>query len=66
MLSVVRQFMHDPREDHLHEIHRVLQYLKATSGRGLLFQKGCELTLEIYTDADYVESPVDRRTTTGY
>lgn len=45
---------------------RVLQYLKATPRRGLLFKKGCELTLEVHTYANYAGSPVDRRSTISY
>ena len=49
-ISIVSQFIHDPREKHLLVVHRILQYLKATPRRGLLFQKGGEFTLEVYTD----------------
>ena len=65
-VSVVSQFMHDPRMRHLQAVERILQYLKATPGRGLLFKKGRKLTLEAYTDADYAGSVSDRRSTSGY
>ena len=42
-------------------IDRILQYLKAMPGRGLLFKKGGSLSIEIYTDADYTGSLVDKR-----
>lgn len=45
-VSVVSQFMRDPREEHLQAVQRVLQYLKAIPEKGLLSQKGSELTLE--------------------
>lgn len=48
------------------KVQRVLQYLKATLGRRLLFQKRGELTLEVYTNTDYAGSPVDRRSSTSY
>ncbi len=65
-VSVVSQFMHDPRVRHLQAVDRVLQYLKATPGRGLLFKRGGSLTMEAYTDADYAGSMTDRRSTSGY
>ena len=65
-VSVVSQFMHDPRVRHLQAVDRVLQYLKATPGRGLLFKRGGSLTMEAYTDADYAGSVTDRRSTSGY
>ncbi len=58
--------MHDPRMRHLQAVERILQYLKATPGRGLLFKRGEKLTLEAYTDADYAGSVSDRRSTSGY
>ncbi|XP_061360276.1 uncharacterized protein LOC133304287 [Gastrolobium bilobum] len=65
-VSIVSQFMHDPREKHLQAVDRILQYLKGTPGRGLLFQRGGNLSLEMYTDADYAGSVTDRRSTSGY
>ena len=59
-VGVVSQFMHSPKEVHLRAVHRILQYLKGTVGRGILFQKGDKLTLEAYTDADYAGSIDDR------
>ena len=65
-MSVVSQFMHDPKEAHLQAVHRILQYLKANPGKGIMYKKGQSLTLEAYTDADYAGSVVDRRSTSGY
>src|SRR4030042_386896 len=65
-VSVVSQFMHDPRVRHMQAVNNVLQYLKATPGRGILFKRGGSLTIEAYTDADYAGSLSDRRSTTGY
>ncbi|RDX85953.1 putative mitochondrial protein, partial [Mucuna pruriens] len=38
----------------------------ASPGKGLLFRKEGTLSMEIYTNADYVGSVVDRRSTSGY
>jgi hypothetical protein len=65
-VSVVSQFMHDPRVRHMKAVNRILQYLKATPGRGILFKRGGSLTMEAYTDADYAGSLSDRRSTIGY
>ena len=58
--------MHDPRERHLQAVDKIIQYLKASPGKGLLFKKGENLSMKVYTDADYAGSIVDRRSTTGY
>ena len=39
VVSVVSQFMHDPRERHLQAVNRIIQYLKSSPGKGLLFKK---------------------------
>ena len=58
--------MHDPKEIHLQAAYRVLHYLKAHPGKGILFKKTSNIDLAVYTDADFARSPVDRRSTTGY
>ncbi|RVW61442.1 Retrovirus-related Pol polyprotein from transposon RE1 [Vitis vinifera] len=64
-MSVISQFMHDPREPHLQVAYRVLHYLKGNPEKGILFKKNNTLALEAYTDTD-ASSLVDRRSTTGY
>ncbi|CAJ2655949.1 unnamed protein product [Trifolium pratense] len=65
-VSLVSQFMHQPKEIHLQAALRIVQYLKGTPGRGILFERNGSVGLEAYTDADYSGSIVDRRSTTGY
>lgn len=65
-VSLVSQFMHSPREVHLQASHRILQYLKGTPGRGILYKRNGNAIIEAYTDADYAGSVIDRRSTTGY
>jgi len=65
-VSLVSQFMHQPREAHLQAALRIVQYLKGTPGRGILFKRNKSVALEAYTNVDYAGSVVDRRSTTGY
>uniref|UniRef100_A0A2P2MWT8 Retrovirus-related Pol polyprotein from transposon TNT 1-94 n=1 Tax=Rhizophora mucronata TaxID=61149 RepID=A0A2P2MWT8_RHIMU len=65
-VSVISQFMHNPKKVHLQATYRVLQYLKGVPGKGILFKRNGGLVLETYTDADYAGSIVDRKSTTGY
>ena len=58
--------MHSPKEVHLHVAYRVLQYLKGTPGKGILFKRNGGLILEAYTDADYAGSIIDKRSTFEY
>lgn len=60
------QFMQHPRTPHLHGVHHVLQYLKATPGQGLFFPVKSSLKLSAYVDADWGSCKVTRKSTTGF
>ena len=65
-VSVISQYMHDPRESHMKRAFRVLRYLKGCPGRGLLFSQHNTFQVEGFTDADWAGSLDDRRSTSGY
>ncbi|XP_022883114.1 uncharacterized protein LOC111399852 [Olea europaea var. sylvestris] len=64
--SVVCQFMHSSGPEHFEAVYKFLRYLKGTPGKGLLFGGYGNLQVEIYTDADWAGSVIDRRSTSGY
>nr|CAN62726.1 hypothetical protein VITISV_018786 [Vitis vinifera] len=51
-LSVVSQYMHNPGEQHMNAVMRILRYLKNS--------------IEVYTDDDWASVVDDRRSTSGY
>ena len=65
-VSVVSQFMHNPSEEHMDAVMRILKYLKSAPGRGLLFARDGEFEVTGYTDADWAGDKTDRRSTSGY
>ncbi|RVW74757.1 Retrovirus-related Pol polyprotein from transposon RE1 [Vitis vinifera] len=66
-LSVVSQYMHNPGEQHMNAIMRILRYLKNAPGKGILFAKNVDhQSIEVYTDADWAGAVDDRRSTSGY
>ncbi|KAK3006834.1 hypothetical protein RJ639_015528 [Escallonia herrerae] len=65
-VSLVSQFMHNPSKDHMNAVIRILQYLKSSPGKGLMFRKHHHLDIDGYTDADWVGNATDRRSTSGY
>ncbi|GAV84483.1 hypothetical protein CFOL_v3_27927, partial [Cephalotus follicularis] len=65
-LSVVSQFMHNPRGLHLEAVYQILRYFKSAPGKGILFSRHGHLKFETYTDADWADSKVNRRSTSEY
>jgi len=62
-VSLVSQFMHQPKETHLQATLRIVRYLKKTPRRGV-FKRNNSASLEVYTDANYAGSVVDKRSIT--
>ncbi|RVW39467.1 Retrovirus-related Pol polyprotein from transposon RE1 [Vitis vinifera] len=66
-LSVVSQYMHNPGEQHMNAVMRILRYLKNAPRKGILFAKNVDhQSIEVYTDADWAGVVDDRRSTSGY
>ncbi|RVW76011.1 Retrovirus-related Pol polyprotein from transposon RE1 [Vitis vinifera] len=66
-LSVVSQYMHNLREQHMNAVMRILRYLKNAPGKGILFTKNVDhQSIEVYTDADWASVEDYRRSTSGY
>ena len=66
VVSVLSQFMKDPHLPHWEAVIRIVRYLKAYPGRGLLYKTNGHLRVEAYTDANWAGSPSDRKSTTRY
>ncbi|KAJ0454405.1 putative RNA-directed DNA polymerase [Helianthus annuus] len=65
-VNVLSQFVSDPRESHLEAANRVLRYLKATPGQGILLTKDGGTNLTAFYDFDWLGCPITRRSRTGY
>ena len=59
------RFQASPRESHLKATKRILRYLKHTQNVGLCYPKGAKFELVGYSDSDYVECKVERKSTSG-
>jgi len=51
-VNVVIQLMNNPTEEHMEAVNRILRYLKMILGIGLLYKKGGNRNVEIYSDTD--------------
>ncbi|KAJ9556676.1 hypothetical protein OSB04_011290, partial [Centaurea solstitialis] len=65
-VGVVSQFMHQPQKEHMEAVMRIIQYLKGTPGRGIVFKRNGHLNVEAFTDADWASNPNGRRSTSGF
>nr|XP_043619606.1 uncharacterized mitochondrial protein AtMg00810-like [Erigeron canadensis] len=65
-VNVLSQFVADPRSVHLEAANRVLRYLKATPGQGILLTRVGDPVLTAYCDSDSLGCPYTRRSRTGY
>jgi hypothetical protein len=67
MLSVCMcaRFQADPKEVHLRAVKRIMRYLVYTPKFGLWYPKGSTFDLIGYSDADWAECKIDRKSTSG-
>ncbi|CAN0907187.1 Retrovirus-related Pol polyprotein from transposon RE1 [Linum grandiflorum] len=49
-VSIVSQHMNEPTEEHLGAVTRILRYLKKSHGRGLMFKRSSNRSVEVYTN----------------
>ena len=59
-------YMHDPREQHLSALKRILRYIRGTLHHGLQLYISPSRGLVAYSDADWAGCPTTRRCTSGY
>ena len=48
-VSIVSRFMHNPREEHLEAVYKILRYLKSTPGKGTFVLKKQRIEVLRYT-----------------
>ena len=58
--------MSSPIVDHWAVVEHILRYLKESPGRGILYSNHGHNRVECFTNADWVRSKEDRRSTSGY
>jgi hypothetical protein len=59
------RFQADSKEAHLRAVKRIMRYLVYTPKFGLWYPKGSTFDLIGYSDADWVECKIDRKSTSG-
>ena len=64
VVSVLRQFMHEPHMVHWEGALGVLTYIKRAPGKGLIYRRHDHLRIEAYSDAGYAGDKVYQKSTT--
>ena len=60
-LRIVCQFMHNPGEQYMNVVMRILRYLDSTPGKSILFTKNVDCqSVDAYSDADWAGAIDDR------
>ncbi|GJY75251.1 putative ribonuclease H-like domain-containing protein, partial [Tanacetum coccineum] len=59
------RFQVNPKSSHLHDVKRIFRYLKGQPKLGLWYPKDLSFDLVAYTDSDYAEASLDRKSITG-
>jgi hypothetical protein len=65
-VQTLSQFNMNPSPAHLTAVKRVFRYLRSTINLGIKYNSNDHSTIELFSDADWGNSPDDRRSVTGY
>ncbi|GJS83024.1 putative ribonuclease H-like domain-containing protein [Tanacetum coccineum] len=59
------RFQVTPKTSHIHVVKRILRYLKGQPKLGLWYPRDSPFDLEAFSDSDYAEASLDRKSTIG-
>ena len=60
------QFVALPRQPHMIALNKILQYFKASPGKGIFFSSSLDLQIKSFCDADQAGCPNTKRSLTRY
>ena len=63
--GVVARHVDNPSERHWQAVLQIIKYALETKDQSLTFERGTNLDLSVYTDANYAEKADDRRSASG-
>ncbi len=66
VVQALSQFMHKPKESHMHAAIRVIRYIKNAPGLSLHMSSTTSSHLFAYCDSDWATCPKIRKSVTGY
>ena len=66
VVNKLLRFMHEPTDEHLKAVKRILQYLKSTATSRLHILHNSDYNFSMYADGDWAGDPNDIISTCGY
>lgn len=66
VVHILSQFMHQPTSSHMQAAKRLLQYLVGNPSQGILLTSSLDMAIHAYSDIDWANCPVTRRSTSGF
>jgi len=65
-VQTLSQFLDKPTISHWKAGLKILRYLKGAPGQGILYRRDSPLTLSAFSDSDWADCPLTRRSVTGF
>lgn len=66
VVHILSQFMHQPTSSHMQAAKRLLRYLVGNPSQGILLTSSSDMAIHAYSDSDWANCPVTRRSTSGF
>ena len=65
-VQYLSQFIQNPRTSYLQALAHTLSYIQGTTAQGILLKGLAQLSLQAFSDSDWVACPTSRRSVIGY
>ncbi|XP_031281122.1 uncharacterized protein LOC116139592 [Pistacia vera] len=65
-VNLLSQFMHKPKQSHLHAALKIVRYVKGSPGLGLFFPAHGSLHLQAFCDSDWASCLMTRKSVTSF
>ena len=64
-LRKLSQYIKDPADFYIEAVKNLMRYIRSTITHRIKYSKGVNLTLSLYSDADWAGQLIDRKSTSG-
>lgn len=65
-VHILSQYMHHPIDAHMEAAKKLLRYLVGNPAQGIILASSSNLCIQAYSDSDWANCPITRRSTSGF